>query len=886
MHRDNSSWSHRGYRLLLRALPFDFRSDFGREMEQTFHDQAAHVVRYDGKTGLLRLWVETIVGIFRVAPGEHWQMLRQDVRFALRMMRKNVGFTAVAVITLALGVGANTAIFSVVHGTLLRPLPYASGDELVIVRQQDPGPGSAERLYSVAEINDYRQQNHTLSGLVEYHNMRFTLFGRGEAERVRTGVVSANFFDLFGVKPVLGRTFLPADEQPGAPPVLMLSYEYWQRSQRGDPSIVGKTFEMNDKVHTVVGVLPPVPQYPDENDVYMPTSACPFRSDPKFIANHGNRMMRAFGRLKPGVNIKQAQADLQTIAGRLRQQYPKFYPSDSGYTAAPISLQQELTRQARPTLFVLLAAAAFVLLIACASVANFSLNRVSQRQRELLVRAALGAGRGRLLRQLLTESALMGILAGVLGLLLASGSLKLLVEFATRLTPRAREITIDGPVLFFALIAAVGTAIVSGSVLAFFSREQLASGLKEGGPQLTIGSGRKRARNVLIVLQVAFSVVLLIGAGLMLRSLLRLEHVDPGFVPQRVLTMGINLNWSKYTTAPESREASRTLQEKVESLPGVLSAAVSSSFPLDPDSIAMGPMTAGFQVEGQPRREGEALPSGAFRIGTPNYFKTLGIPLIQGRTFAASDDEHAPLVAVINQSLARRRFSGQNPIGKRISFPSMIDHPWITIVGVVGDTKEFGLNEEPVEQIYLTMEQAPSVGSLLVRTIGDPGQMTNLVRQAVREFDPQTALTNVETLEEARRDTLKAPRLTANLLGLFAALALVIAATGIGGILALSVHQRVHEIGIRLALGATPVDVLKMVIRQGMVLVLTGLGLGLLASLWMTPALKALLFEVEPTDPLTFLGVLAVLALTALVACYIPARRATRIDPLVALRYE
>jgi predicted permease len=886
MDRDDQSWASRGYRLLLRALPFDFRSDFGREMEQTFHDQAAHVAKYDGKTGLLRLWVETIVGIFRVAPAEHWQMLRQDIRFALRMMRKNVGFTAVAVITLALGVGANTAIFSVVHGTLLRPLPYASGDELVIVRQLDPRAGSAEHLYSVAEVNDYRQQNQTLSGLVEYHNMRFTLFGHGEAERVQTGVVSANFFDLFGVKPILGRAFLPADEQPGAPPVLVLSYEYWQRSQGGDPNIVGKTFEMNDKVHTVVGVLPPVPQYPDENDVYMTTSACPFRSDPKFIANRGNRMMRAFARLKPGVNIEQARADLETIAGRLRQQYPKFYPTDSGYTAAPISLQQELTRQARPTLFVLVAAAAFVLLIACANVANLSLNRVSLRQRELLVRAALGAGRGRLLRQLLTESALMGVLAGVLGLLLATGSLKLLVEFATRLTPRAREITVDGPVLFFALIAAVGTAIVSGSVLAFFSREQLASGLKEGGPQLTIGSGRKRARNALIVLQVAFSVVLLIGAGLMLRSLLRLEQVDPGFVPQRVLTMGINLNWSKYTTAQESREASRTLQEKVESLPGVLSVAVSSSFPLDPDSIAMGPMTAGFQVEGQPPEEGEALPSGAFRIGTPNYFKTLGIPLIQGRTFAPGDDEHAPLVAVINQSLARHRFGGQNPIGKRISFPSMIGHPWITIVGVVGDTKEFGLGEEACEQIYLPMEQAPAVGSLLVRTIGDPAQVTNLVRHAVRDFDPQTALTNVETLEEARRDTLKAPRLTANLLGLFAALAVAIAATGIGGILALFVNQRVHEIGIRLALGATPVDVLKMVIGQGMVLVLTGLGLGLLASAWMTPALKALLFEVKPTDPLTFTGVLAVLALTALVACYIPARRATRIDPLVALRYE
>ena len=879
----NQPWTSHVYRLLLRVLPFDFRSDFGRDMERTFQEQAASVAKHEGRAGLVRLWAGTIVGIFRVAPSEHWQMLKQDTGYALRMMRKNLGYTAVAAITLALGVGVNTAIFSVIDGTLLRPLPYLQGDRLVVVRQEAPKLGSGEHFYSAAEVNDYRQQNHTLDGLVEYHNMPFTLFSRGDAVRVQTGVVSANFFDVFGVRPLLGRNFGAADEEPGAPPVLILSYEFWKSYERGDPNVVGKTFEMNDRVHTVIGVLPPVPQYPDENDVYMPTTSCPTRSSPQFIANRGRHMMRAFARLKPGVSMAEAHSDLATVAARLQQQYPKFYPADSGYTAEPVSLQKELTRQARPTLFVLLAAAGFVLLIACANVANFSLARVSQRERELLVRAALGAGRGRLLRQLITESTLMGILAGGLGLLLASASLKLLVEFAARLTPRAREITINGPVLLFALLAAVGTAILSGSVLAFSSREHLATGLKEAATQATAASGRKRVRNALIVLQVAVSFVLLIGAGLMLRSFVKLQEVDPGFAPQRVLTMGINLNWSKYT-AQKRRDAARTILENVQSLPGVLSAAVSSSFPLDPDSIAMGPMQSDFQIEGQAIHEGQPLPQVAVRAGSADYFKTLGIPLIQGRTLAASDTEHALPVADINQSVARHRFAGLDPIGKRISFDE--SKTWITIVGIVGDTREFGLDQKPDDEIYVSIEQVPAVGSLLVRTAGQPAPLIDQVRRAVRSFDSQTALTNVETLEEARRDTLKPPRLMTNLLGLFAVLALVIAASGIGGILALSVNQRVHEIGIRLALGAESGDVLKMVIRQGMVLVLAGLGVGLLGSFWITSPLRNWLFEVTPTDSLTFGGVAAALVLVAFVACYIPARRVTRIDPLVALRYE
>ena len=884
MEQQKQSWRNRSYRLLLHLLPFDFRSDFGREMERTFHDQAADAKRHQGKAGLLRLWVETVMGILNVAPGEHWQMLRQDTGYALRMMRKNLGYTAVAVITLALGVGVNTAIFSVIHGTLLRPLPYAQGERLVIVRQRASTAGIEDLSFSVPEINDYRQQNRTLSGLVEYHSMAFTLLGRGEAQRVRTGVVSAGFFEFLGVKPILGRTFLASDERPGAPPVLVLSHEYWRRGQHSDPNIVGKTFKMNDKVHTVVGVLPPVPEYPHENDVYMTTSSCPFRSSQHMITTRGMRMMKVFGRLKPGVTLEQSRADFETIAGRLQREYPKDYPADAGYGATTVSLRRALTRQARPTLLVLLAAAGFVLLIACANVANFSLARVSQRQRELMVRSALGAGRSRLARQLLTESALMGIFAAALGLLLAGASLKLLVLFAARLTPRAGEIGIDGAVLFFALIVAVATSILSGSVLAFSSRDDLATGLKEGGAQSTVGGRRKRARNVLIVLQVAFSFVLLTGAGLMLRSLIKLQDVDPGFVPQKVLTMAVDLNWSKYTTSEQVRQASRRLLEKAQGLPGILYAAVSSSFPLDPDGLAQGPSKQDFEIEGKPVRDGELPPLASQRVGTPDYFKTLGIPLMLGRTFAPTDNQAARLVAVVSQSLARRGWGSQSPIGRRISFDK--GKTWTTIVGVVGNTREFGLNQESIDVIYTPMEQTPALGSLLIRTAGDPMQLANFARRAVHDFDPETAVTNLETLEEARSDTLASPRLTTNLLGLFAILALMIAATGIGGILVLSVNQRVHEIGIRLALGARPTDVLAMVIGQGMILVFVGLALGLIGALAVTPPLRALLFQVTPTDPLTFAGVSLLLALTALIACYIPARRAARIDPLIALRHE
>jgi len=880
MNGERRSLADRAFRALLRVLPFDFRVDFDSEMEEVFRQQRAEAER-QGKTGLARLWWDTIVGIFSTAPREHWAMLRQDTGYALRMMRRNLGYTAVAVVTLALGIGANTAIFSVINATLLRPLPYREGQQLVVIRQPAPKANVDDMRFSVHEVEDYRQQNQTLSGLVEYHSMLFTLLGKGDAQRVITGVVSWNFFDVFGVKPIMGRTFLPSDDQPGAPAVLLLSYEYWQKGQRGDPDIVGKTFEMNDKVHTVIGVLPPVPQYPNENDVYMPTVACPFRSRPQFIANRDSRMMNVFGRLKPGVSLDQGRADLALIASRLQKEFPKSYPNEGGYTGASFPLKQELTQQARPTLFVLLGAAVFVLLIACANVANLILARMGRRERELVVRTAMGAGKSRLLRQLLTESALMGFLAGVVGLLLAAGSMKLLVAFASQITPRAREISIDGYVLLFALLAAVGTSIVFGSASALSSRQDISAGLKEGTSQTTISRSRQRLRNALIVAQVAFSFVLLTGAGLMLRSLMKLQRLDPGYAPQRVLNLTLFPNWSKYKSADQYRDFARRLLDKVQPQPGVLSAAIASSFPLDPDGY---PSNRRFNVEGRPLGEGELAPVAGMRNASPDYFKTLGIALLKGRTFAETDNEKAVPVAVISQSLARHHWPTEDPVGKRISFDQ--GETWVQIVGVVGDVREFGLDKPPVDELYTPMAQTPSPGNLLVRTAADPTSVAAQVRQAIREIDPDAAVTNVETLEQARSDSLNTRRLTANLLGLFASLALVVAVAGIGGILALTVSQRVREIGIRVALGAKPANVLGMVISQGMSLVLAGLGLGLVGALLLTGLLRTFLFEVTPTDPATFLGVATLLAAAALIACYVPAQRAARIDPIAALRTE
>jgi len=812
------------------------------------------------------------------------ESLLQDVRYGARILYRNPGFTLVAVLTLGLGIGANTAIFSVIYGVLMRPLPYKDGNQLVIVQQQAPLAHVLNVPFSVKEVQDYREQNQTLDAVVEHHSMSFTLLGGQEPQRVQTGVVSANFFDVLGVKPLLGRTFVDADDEHGSDAVIVLSYQYWRQSHGGDPSIVGRTFQMNNRPHTVIGVLPPIPQYPNEQDVYMPTSHCPTRSSEQFMSNRNARMMSVFGRLKPGVPLAQAQADLSTLASNLQKQYPDSYPANRGYAASVVPLQDELTRRAKPTFLILLGTAGLVLLIACANVANLTLARLMRREREMAIRAALGAGRGRLIRQLLTESVLLSFAGGVLGLVLAAGGLQLLVSFAARFTTRASEIRIDGFVLLFTLLVSVATGLIFGLMPAFSSDRNLTGTLKEGGGRSSAGLRRQRVRNLLIVAQVGVSFILLIWAGLMLRSLIKLQHVNPGFDPERVLAMRISPNWSKFNTNEETLALLLRILDKARSEPGVLSAALGSTFPLNQLGITNGPFNRGFQIEGRPIPDGELLPQADFRTASTDYFETVRQPLVRGRTFNEGDKDKAVPVAVINQSTVRHRWGDEDPIGRRLSFDR--GQTWLTVVGVVGDVRQYGLDREPPDEIYIPLAQAQFGGNLLVRTAADPMSIAKLMREAVYEVDSDTAVDRVQTLEQVRSDAVASPRLTAILLAMFAGLALVITAAGIAGVMALSVNQRTHELGVRLALGATPGKVLRMVMREGMSFVLVGLSVGLVGALLLGRLMSALLFAVEPTDPITFLAVALVLIAVAAAACFVPARRVTSIDPMLALRSE
>jgi len=868
------------FRMLLRLLPAEFRGDFGPEMEQVFVELREEAAREGGKMGVWRLWWETAKGIFTTAPREHLSMLRQDSTFALRMMRKNLGFTIAAIIVLGLGIGANTAIFSVVNAVLLKPLPYQHGERLLMLRQATIGAGLMGRSVSVPELMDYRRQNRSLDAIVEYHNMQFILLGRVEPEQVETGVVSWNYFDIFGAKPLVGRNFSPDDEKPGAPAVLLLSYEYWLRSFGGDPTVIGKVFRMNDKPHTVIGVLPPFPQYPQENDVYMPSTACPFRMDPMMMASRTDRMVRMFGRMKPGVRTAQAEADLSAVAANMQKEFPDAYPQDSALKVDAAPLKSELTRDAKPTMLFLLAAAGFVLLIACANVANLNLARMVRRERELGVRTAMGASRVRLFRQLLTESSLLALLGGALGLLLATGGLQLLSAYVARFTPRAREVHIDLTVLLFTLGIALFVSVLTGTAPAVARRENLVITLKEGSTQSTLGSTRGKLRGALIVAQVAVSFLLLIGAGLTVRSLINLQRVDPGFRPENVLTVQFSLDFSRYTSDEKTLGFFDSLLEKVQALPGVTSAAAAGVFPLDKSPA----FNNQFLIEGQ---QGNATdkPIAELNVITPGYLQVLGIPLLSGRNFDPRDQPKGVRVALINQSLAQRHWPKQDPLGRRISIDK--GKNWAQIIGVLGDVHEHGLDKPATDFIYLPFTQYPQTGpALMARTQGDPMAVARTVVQRLYEVDANQPAGRIQSLEQYRADSIAAPRLTANLLGLFALLALAIAAAGIGGVMSLAVSQRTHEIGVRMAIGARPAEILRMILGQGMGLALVGVVIGLASAFALTSAVKSFLFGVTPNDPATFLSVAAVLAVAVLAACYLPARRAAQVDPLRALRTE
>jgi putative ABC transport system permease protein len=820
------------------------------------------------------------------------ETLVADLRYGARALFKHPGYAALAIVTLGLGIGANTAIFSVINGVLLKPLPYEHGDRLVIVQQSRPLSGQPQVGVAIAEYFDYRERGKDVfDGLVEYHQMNFDLINRGEPDRVNTGVVSHNFFDLLGIKPILGRTFVASDDVRDAEAVLILSHTYWRTKFGGDPNIVGQVFEMNDRPHRVIGVLPNVPHYPQENDVYMPVLACPFRAAGERQMAQNRRAFGAlnvFGRLKEGATPEQAASTVGAICHNFTQDRafkPVYRPETSGFRATTIPVREALTTGARQLLLILLGITGLVLLIACANVANLTLARMLGRDRELAMRAALGAGRGRLTRQLLTESTLLAVVSGVIGIAVAWLTIDMLTTFVGRFTSRTGEITLDPVVLIFTLGISVFTGLLFGTLPALGSRVDLVSALKQGGGQAGDAGSRRKMQGALIVAQVAVSVMLLVGAGLLLASFYRLQRVETGYRSDGVLSAQIFGNFSRYPNINTQRKLYLPVLERLQAQAGVNSAAITNAVPLSGGA----PGTTRFEIEGRANDDPERLPTTDARVATPQYFTTIGIPVISGRVFNDLDTEESMPVVVINKAMTRY-WDNTDPIGSRISpiGPPNAPRVWYTVVGVVGDVRQFGLAQETVAQLYLPLTQSPFgiAGQILVRTAGDPSSFGNILRSVVHAVDPNQPVENVRTLDDLRSEALAAPRLTAALLGIFAALALLVTLAGIGGVIATSVQQRTREFGLRMALGARRDSVLMMVVRQGLTLVMIGLAIGIAGALAGGRVLSAYLYQTAPRDPMIYAGVAAVFILAGIVACLIPARRATTVDPLIALRAE
>ena len=833
----------------------------------------------------------------RDARGVSWiETLLAVLRYGGRALLKHPGYALLAILTLGLGIGANTAIFSVINGVLLKPLPYEHGDRLVVVQQSRPLSGQPQVGVAIAEYFDYRERGKDVfDGLVEYHQMNFDLINRGEPDRVNTGVVSANFFDLLGIKPILGRSFVAEDDVIGAEAVLLLSHTYWRQKFGGDPNIVGQVFEMNDRPHRVIGVLPNVPHYPQENDVYMPVLACPFRARAEGQVASNRRAFGAlnvFGRLKEGVSAEQAASAVGAICHTFTEDNKQVYrPETSGFRATTVPVRDALTSGARELLLILLGITGLVLLIACANVANLTLARMLGRDRELAMRTALGAGRSRLVRQLLTESTLLAVCSGIVGVAFAYGTIGMLTRFVGRFTSRTGEIEIDLIVLAFTLGVSVLTGILFGTLPALGSRVDLVAALKQGGSQAGDATRRKRIQGALIVAQVAVSVMLLVGAGLLLASFFRLQRVETGYRSDGVLSAQIFGNFSRYPTIVEQRALYVPVLERVQALPGVSAAAITNAVPL---GGAATPGAIRFQIEGKANDDPERLPTADVRVATPQYFATIGVPMISGRVFNDLDSEESLRVVVINKAMTKY-WDGVDPVGSRIALPTAplpgTTTPrlaWYSIVGIVGDVRQFGLAQETVAQAYVPLTQTPFgvAGQILVRTAGDPASFANQLRSTVYAVDPNQPVENIQTLDDLRSEALAAPRLTATLLGVFAALALLVTLAGIGGVIATSVQQRTKEFGLRMALGARRGSVLTMVVRQGLTLVLIGLAVGVAGALVAGRVLSAYLYQTAPRDPLIFAGVAALFVLSGIIACLIPARRATTVDPLIALRAE
>ena len=804
--------------------------------------------------------------------------LLQDLRYGLRVLWKTPGFTAVAVLALALGIGANTAIFSVVNGVLLRPLPFAEPERLVMVWMDNRVLGLREDLNSYPNYVAWRDESQAFEHLAAFTSTSPTLTSeRGEPERLQGVSATANFFGVLRAQPALGRLFTAEEEAEGKDAVVVIGHGLWRRRFGGQPGIVGQQITLNGRGRTVVGVMPQGFRFPGEAEVWVPLA--PTAS---MRAQRQSFWLSMVGRLRPGATVERAQAELSAVAARMEKEFPD---SNQGFGAYVVSLHQQVVGRVSTALWVLLGAVGFVLLIACANVANLLLARAAAREREIAIRRALGAGRARLVRQFLTESVLLSLVGGGVGLLLAFWGVDALIALGPSDLPRLDQVGMDGRVLLWTVGISVATGLLFGLAPALqASQADLNESLKEGGRGGGEGARGRRVRNALVVAEVALALVLLAGAGLMIKSFLRLQEVNLGFNPERVLSMRVQLSGTNYRESARAVAFYEQLIERIEATPGVqAAAAIGTVF------LSSTPNSAWFSVEGRPAPPPNERIEVPIDPVTPNYFQAMGVPLLKGRAFDARDREGAPEVAIVNETFARRFFPGEEVLGKRFKFgPPESEDPWMTIVGVVGDTRRTGFDTAVRPETYLPHAQSPSRGMMLVvrSTAADPSALANAVRGAVASLDREVPVFQVRTMDELLSGLMAQRRLNMLLLAIFAGVALLLAAVGIFGVMNYAVSQRTHEIGLRMALGAQARDILKMVVGQGMALVLAGLVLGLAGALALTRLMSSMLYGVSATDPATYAGIAVLLMAVAFLACYLPARRATKVDPMVALRYE
>ena len=897
------------YRLLLAPYPRPFLEEFGSDISRHVLLQRAES-RYAGSLGgTLRFWWDASTDALRAGlklrledavtmtgslletggVGMAVQAMIRDLRHALGSLIKSPGFSLVFIVTMGLGIGANTAIFSAVNGVLLRPLPHEDGDRLVYLRHSAALAGIENVLFSVPEIDDYRQGAPSLAEVAEFSAMSFTMLGHDAPTLVRTGIVSGNYFEVMGLEARIGRTIGPADDGEESAAVSVLTDEYWRSVFGADPQIVGRTVEMNGRTVTFIGVLEPAPPYPERTDIYVNMSTSPHHQDAAMNHDRIHRMTEVFARLAPDATVESANTEVRGISARIHSDYPESYGEGSGFTVSVTPLKEQLTARARPVLLLLLATALFVLFIACANIANLTLTRVLRRDHELAIRVSLGGSRWALRRQLLAESLLLSIAGAAVGLVIGTLSIDLFAAFAGRFTARASEIGLDGTVFGFALLIAVASSLVFAWLPRLPDAAGAGGSLSRAGARTTAGSRAKNAQRALVVAQISTSFVLLIGAGLLVRTLIHLQQVDSGFDGEAVLTMDIPTDFEGMTW-DQRRNYYLGILDDVRSLPRVSSAALTSAVPL---TDASGSFMWEIGIEGFEPPSGAPTPRADFRVVSPDFFRTLGIDVVHGREFVSTDLEGAQNVVIINESMAEAYFPGLDPIGKRIAWTDevakllQLQGDWRTVVGVVADTRDNGFDEGVVHAMYNPYPQVQAwTGSLVVRSVGDPSALVSPIREVLLARDPNQPMDNVVTIAELERESVAPRRVTTMLLAAFATLALLIAAVGIGGVLAFSVGSRTREFGIRSALGAAPPQVWSGVLAEGALLAGVGVALGGVLASSLSRFMTGLLVGVPAIDPLTYFLVGIILIVVAMGAAWVPAWRAAQVSPLEALTAE